>query len=43
VTAGGITLRVEGERETYIDFSNVERANYEHEFSAADFGKRAVR
>ncbi len=28
--------------ETTIDFSNLEKANYEHEFSAADFGKRAV-
>jgi len=42
VTAGGVTLRAEREAETYIDFSNIERANYEHEFSAADFGKRAV-
>lgn len=42
VTAGGVTLRVDGGPETYIEFSNIEKANYEHEFSAADFGKRAV-
>jgi len=40
VTAGGVTLHGDAGVETYIDFSNVEKANYEHEFSAADFGKR---
>jgi ribosome maturation factor RimP len=35
--------RPEGAKtEIYIEFSNIEKANYEHEFSAADFGKRAV-
>jgi ribosome maturation factor RimP len=42
VTAGGVTLHGDAGAEIYIDFSNVEKANYEHEFSAADFGKRAV-
>lgn len=42
VTAGGVTLHMDGGAETYIEFTNIERANYEHEFSAADFGKRAV-
>jgi ribosome maturation factor RimP len=42
VTAGGVTLRSESGAETYIEFSNVEKANYEHEFSPADFAKRSV-
>jgi ribosome maturation factor RimP len=42
VTAGAVTLHGNEGVETTIDFSNVEKANYEHEFSAADFGKRAV-
>jgi ribosome maturation factor RimP len=42
VTAGGVTVRTDGGSQTYIEFSNIEKANYEHEFSAADFGKRAV-
>jgi len=42
VTAGGVTLRLDGGPESYFEFSTIEKANYEHEFSAADFGKRAV-
>jgi ribosome maturation factor RimP len=42
VTAGGVTLRSEGGAETYIEFSNVEKANYEHEYSPADFAKRSL-
>jgi ribosome maturation factor RimP len=42
VTGGGVTLQLDGGPETYFEFSNIEKANYEHEFSAADFGKRAV-
>jgi ribosome maturation factor RimP len=42
VTGGGVTLQLDGGANTYIEFSNIEKANYEHEFSAADFGKRAV-
>ena len=42
VTSGGVTLRREGGGESYIEFTNIEKANYEHEYSAADFGKRAV-
>lgn len=42
VTAGGVTVAVEGRGEVYIAFSDVEKANYEHEFSAADFGKPAA-
>jgi len=42
VTGGGVTLQLDGGPETYLEFSNIEKANYEHEFSAADFGKRAV-
>lgn len=40
VTADGVTLRVDGVQETAIEFANIDKANYEHEFSAADFGKR---
>jgi ribosome maturation factor RimP len=39
VTAGGVTVRIESGAETYIPFSNIEKANYEHDFSAADFGR----
>ncbi|MGH7819636.1 MAG: ribosome maturation factor RimP [Candidatus Binatia bacterium] len=39
VTAGGITLEAAG-GEVTIAFSNVDRANYEHDFSANDFGRR---
>jgi ribosome maturation factor RimP len=42
VTAGGVTLRSESGAETYIEFSNVEKANYEHEYSPADFAKRSL-
>jgi ribosome maturation factor RimP len=42
VTAAGVTLRGEGGVEHAIEFQNIEKANYEHEFSAADFAKRAV-
>ncbi len=42
VTAGGVTLRSDGGAESYIEFANIDKANYEHEFTAADFGKRAV-
>jgi ribosome maturation factor RimP len=42
VTDGGVTLRCEGGPDSTIEFANIEKANYEHEFSAADFGKRAV-
>lgn len=42
VTAGGVTLRCDGGTENTIEFTNIEKANYEHEFTAADFGKRAV-
>jgi ribosome maturation factor RimP len=42
VTAAGVTVRGEGGVESTIDFDNIEKANYEHEFSAADFAKRAV-
>jgi ribosome maturation factor RimP len=42
VTAAGVTIRGEGGVESTIDFDNIERANYDHEFSAADFAKRAV-
>jgi ribosome maturation factor RimP len=40
VTADGVTLRVDGGHEAAIGFANIEKANYEHEFSAADFAKR---
>jgi ribosome maturation factor RimP len=40
VTAGGVTLRRESGEELYVPFADVEKANYEHEFSAADFAKR---
>jgi ribosome maturation factor RimP len=39
VTAGGVTVE-ENRSEIFVAFSNIEKANYEHEFSAADFGKR---
>jgi ribosome maturation factor RimP len=42
VTADAVTIRREGGGESTIQFSNIEKANYEHEFSAVDFGKRAV-
>ena len=42
VTEVGVTLRCEGGVESFIEFANIEKANYEHEFSAADFGKRAA-
>jgi ribosome maturation factor RimP len=42
VTAGGVTLRSETGSETTIFFSNLEKANYEHEFTAADFAKRTT-
>ena len=42
VTDGGVTVRGEGGVENTIEFGNIEKANYEHEFSAADFAKRAV-
>jgi ribosome maturation factor RimP len=42
VTAGGVTLVGDDGVESYLEFSNVEKANYEHEYSAADFGKRAL-
>jgi len=42
VTDAGVTLRVEGGIDSTIEFANIEKANYEHEFSAADFAKRAV-
>ena len=42
VTDAGVTLKVEGGMEATIEFANIEKANYEHEFSAADFAKRAV-
>ncbi len=42
VTAGGVTLRSESGAETYIEFSNVEKANYEHAYSPADFAKRSL-
>ncbi|MET0154204.1 MAG: ribosome maturation factor RimP [Candidatus Binatia bacterium] len=42
VTAGGVTLRSESGAETYIEFSNLEKANYEHEYSPADFAKRSL-
>jgi ribosome maturation factor RimP len=41
VTAGAITLRLDSGAEITIPFTEVEKANYEHEFSPADFGKRA--
>lgn len=42
VTAGGVTLRSESGAETFIEFSNIEKANYEHEYSPADFAKRSL-
>ncbi|MEA2624945.1 MAG: ribosome maturation factor RimP [Candidatus Binatota bacterium] len=39
VTAGGLNLSDESGRELYVSFSNIDKANYEHEFSPADFGK----
>lgn len=41
VTAGGVTLTVpDGPgTEVYVPYSNIEKANYEHEFSPADFRK----
>jgi ribosome maturation factor RimP len=42
VTAGGITLRSDTGSELTILFSNLDKANYEHEFTAADFAKRAT-
>jgi ribosome maturation factor RimP len=42
VTAGGITLRGDTGSELTILFSNLDKANYEHEFTAADFAKRAT-
>lgn len=39
VTAGGVTLATESAGEIYIAFSNVDKAHYEHEFSAADFSR----
>jgi ribosome maturation factor RimP len=42
VTAAGVTLRAEGGAETYIEFSNVEKAHYEHAYSPADFAKRSL-
>jgi ribosome maturation factor RimP len=42
VTGGGVTLQLDAGAQTYFEFSNIEKANYEHEFSAADFNKRAV-
>jgi ribosome maturation factor RimP len=42
VTAGGVTVRSENGAETYVEFSNVEKANYEHEYSPADFAKRSL-
>jgi ribosome maturation factor RimP len=41
-TAGGVTVRSESGVETYVEFSNVEKANYEHEYSPTDFAKRAL-
>jgi len=41
-SAGGVTVRCESGIETYVEFSNVEKANYEHEYSPADFAKRAL-
>ena len=43
VTEGGVTLRTaQPSSEVYVPFGDIERANYEHDFSAADFGKRGV-
>jgi len=42
VAAGGVTVQDDRGVETFVDFANIDKANYEHEFSAADFGKRAV-
>jgi ribosome maturation factor RimP len=42
VTQAGVTLRGDAGVETHVEFSNIEKANYEHEYSAADFGKRAL-
>jgi ribosome maturation factor RimP len=43
VTEGGITLRAsQPAAEVYVPFADIERANYEHDFSAADFAKRGV-
>ncbi len=39
VTASGMTVAAEPAGEVYIAFSNIEKANYEHEFSAADFSR----
>ncbi len=41
VTAGAITLRLDSGAYVTIPFADVDKANYEHEFSPADFGKRA--
>jgi len=40
VSPGGVILRGDGGVESYVEFSNIEKAYYEHEYSAADFGKR---
>ncbi len=40
VTARGVALQVDGGHSAEIEFANIDKANYEHEFSAADFGKR---
>lgn len=40
VSADGVTLRVDGGGDVAIAFADIEKANYEHEFTAADFGKR---
>jgi len=40
--AGGVTVRSESGVDTYVEFSNVEKANYEHEYSAKDFAKRSA-
>jgi hypothetical protein len=37
-----VTLRCESGIDTYVEFSNVEKANYEHEYSPTDFAKRAL-
>ena len=42
VTAAGATIAAEPAGEIYIPFSNIEKANYEHEFSAADFSRSKV-
>ena len=40
VTAGAVTIRGQDGAETTIGFPNIDKANYEHEFTAADFAKR---